>query len=78
MLSHNEFIYSPTTEIDTTVSESKLHEMYANEIQVPIDYLTIYTCQRDDQELLVNRTNPGTSSNYVMKKFGRYFLWNKK
>ena len=78
MLSRNEFIYSPTTEVDTTEAEKGLFEIYVNDMQVRIYYLTIYTYQRDDQELLDNRTNPGTSSNYVMKKFGRYYLWNKR
>ena len=44
-LSRNEFIYSPTMEVDTTESETMLlHEIHANDMQVPIDYLTIYTC----------------------------------
>ena len=70
MLSHNEFVYSLTAKVDTTEPEKGLYEIYANDMQVLTDYLTIYTYQRDDQELLANRTNPDTSSNYAIKTFG--------
>lgn len=32
-----------------------IHRMYVNDIDMPSDYLTIYTYQRDDTELLANR-----------------------
>ena len=57
ILSRNEFIYKPTTTVDTAKSDTMMHEMFANEIKVPIDYLTIRNYQLDDQELIKNRTS---------------------
>ena len=78
MLSRNEFNHEPCAEVDTTSSEAAMHELYANEFEVPIDYQTIFTYQRDDVELRSNRTKAATSHKYKQKDFGSFTLWNKK
>ena len=49
MLSRNDFIYKPKAAVDTVESEAMMHKIFANEMQIPIDYLTIKNYQRDDQ-----------------------------
>ena len=46
MLSRNEFVHNPCNEVDTTSSEAVIHEMYANDMIVPIDYLYFYVSAR--------------------------------
>ena len=77
MLSRNDFIYKPCAEVDTLTSEAMLHKMYANDDIIPIDYLMIYTYQRDDSELKENREKTGTKYNYKQKCFGKVDLWTK-
>ena len=71
-------MYTPTTAVYTTKSEAMMHEMFASEMKVSIDYLTIRNYQRDDEELQKNRTSSGTSRKYVLKAFGKYDLWSKR
>ena len=78
MLSRNDFIYKPTAAVDTAESKAMMHEMFVNEMQVPIDYITIKNHQRDDEELKKNKTSSGTKRKYVLKTFGKYELWSKK
>ena len=64
--------------MDTTSSEAAMHELYANEFEVPIDYQTIFTYQRDDMELKNNRMKSATLHKYKQKDFGSFTLWNKR
>ena len=61
MLSRNEFIQTPNMQVNTVKFEAMIHEMYTNEISVPIGYQTIYKYKQDDAELLANTTNITTT-----------------
>lgn len=50
---------------------------YINDMEVQVDYFTIYTYQRDDEELLANRKYLVTSSNYKLEPFEKFRLWTK-
>ena len=58
--------------------ETHLHELFLNDIIVPVDYTTLAIHQRDDEELTRNRTDPKLSRNYSTETFGRKLLWTKK
>ena len=62
--------------MDITNTCAAMHQLYANEFEVPIDYQTIFTYQRDGMELENNRTKMGDK--YKQKDFGSFTLWNKK
>ena len=47
ILSRNGFIHKPNIAVDTSKFEAMMHKIYNNELDVPIDHLTIYTHQRD-------------------------------
>ena len=74
ILSRNEFIHKPNITVDTSKFETMMHEIYSNELDMPIDYLIIYTHQRDDKELSANRKNRVTAHNYKLKELGKYSL----
>ena len=71
ILSRNEFIHKPNIAVDTSKFEAMMHKMYNDELDAPIDYLTIYTHQRDDKELSANRKNRDTAHNYKLEEFGK-------
>ena len=77
MLSSNEFIHKPNITVDTSKFEAMTHEMYNNELDVPIDYLIIHIHQRDYKELSAKRKNCITANNYKLEDFVKYSFWTK-
>ena len=64
MLSRNKLTYKPHSQVNTSSSEAMTHEMYVDNVIMPIDYLCIFTYQQDDEELKGNRTKYGTVHSY--------------
>ena len=48
MLSRNEFIHKLNITVDTSKFETMMYDMYNNEVDVPIDCLTIHKHQKDN------------------------------
>ena len=66
MLSRNEFNSKSNIIVDTLEFEAMMYEMHSNELDVPIDYLAIYTHQRYDKELSANKKHLAIAHNYKL------------